>query len=192
MSSKARCCSGVGSVNRWTQGASGSEGNRHRWRARVPRCAISVSRLCSGNPSSVRRFLFFRLAESEPAPGLAGLVPLPVPRHRTATGPGLAADANGRNRPAGTGTDEPGPDSPPDDSARRSSGSRPARPASGPCSGAHCGCFGRFAGPQHVEPVQLRLPDDGFRAPLIDPSAIWVRKCLATWKRFLTRPTISV
>ena len=28
MSSKARCCSGVGSVNRWTQGASGSEGKR--------------------------------------------------------------------------------------------------------------------------------------------------------------------
>ena len=34
----------------------------------------------------------------------------------------------------------------------------------------HGGCWqtiGRFAGPQHVEPVQLRLPDDGFRAPLI-------------------------
>ena len=43
-------------------------------RARVPICAISVSRLCSGKPSSVRRFLFFRLAESDgwAASGLAG------------------------------------------------------------------------------------------------------------------------
>jgi len=71
-SCKARTCSGVGSVSCRNVGHEGSDFILQRFRQRVPNSSISVSKLCTGKPSGVRREVFFLFADADCLAGATG------------------------------------------------------------------------------------------------------------------------